>query len=77
MLLTEHHLEFLSLKKGDTQARLSLYLSKCHIVGNHMSQLINKELCVTTIESPLKKGTWGYDAFSVVYVAMQRYAQPG
>ena len=28
MLLTEHHLEFLSLKGGYT-------LSKCHIVGNH------------------------------------------
>ena len=38
-LLTEHHLEFLSLKR-DSQARLSLHLSKCHIVGNHMSQLI-------------------------------------
>ena len=38
-LLTEHHLEFLSLK-GAAQARLSLYLSKCHIVGNHVSGLI-------------------------------------
>ena len=38
-LLTEHHLEFLSLK-GATEARLSLHLSKCHIVGNHMSRLI-------------------------------------
>ena len=32
-LLTEYHLEFLSLK-GGCQAHLSLYLSKCHIVGN-------------------------------------------
>ena len=38
-LLTEHHLEFLSLKKA-AEARLSLHMSKCHIVGNHMSQLI-------------------------------------
>ena len=38
-LLTEHYLEFLSLK-GDAQARLSLHLLKCHIVGNHMSWLI-------------------------------------
>ena len=38
-LLTQHHLEFLSLKGGCT-ARLSLHLSKCHIVGNHMSWLI-------------------------------------
>ena len=37
-LLTEHHLEFLSLKEA-AQARLSLHLSKCHIVGNYMSWL--------------------------------------
>ena len=37
-LLTEHHLEFLSLMEV-AQAGLSLHLSKCHIVGNHMSQL--------------------------------------
>ena len=35
-LLTEHHFVFLSLK-GGCKAHLSLYLSKCHIVGNHMS----------------------------------------
>ena len=33
-LLTEHNLEEVS------QARLSLHLSKCHIVGNQMSRLI-------------------------------------
>ena len=38
-LLTEHHLEFLSLK-GAAQARLSLRMSKCHIVGNLTSRLI-------------------------------------
>ena len=38
-LLTEHHLEFLGLKGGCT-ARLSLHLSKYHIVGNYMSRLI-------------------------------------
>ena len=37
-LMTEHHLEFLSIKE-DIEARLSLHLSKCHIVGNHMSRL--------------------------------------
>ena len=37
-LLTEHHLEFLNLKVA-AQAGLSLHLSKCHIVGNHMSRL--------------------------------------
>ena len=37
-LLTEHHLEFLSLKE-EAQTRLSLHLSKCQIVGNLMSRL--------------------------------------
>ena len=37
MLLTDYHLEFLSKKKETIQAHLSLHLSKCHIVGNHMS----------------------------------------
>ena len=37
-LLTEHHLEFLSLK-GAAQARLSLHLSKSHIVENHVLRL--------------------------------------
>ena len=37
-LLTEHHLEFLSLKEV-AQAHLSLHLLKCHIVGNHMPWL--------------------------------------
>ena len=34
-LLTERPLELLSLK-GAAQTRLSLHLSECHIVGNHM-----------------------------------------
>ena len=38
-LLTEHHLEFLSLKEA-AEASLSLHLSKCHIVGNLMHCLI-------------------------------------
>ena len=37
-LLTEHHLEFLSLKEA-AQARLNLHMSKYHIVGNHVSRL--------------------------------------
>ena len=37
-LLTEHHLELLSLKEA-AAARLSLHMSKYHIVGNHMSRL--------------------------------------
>ena len=39
-LLTEHHLEFFSDQREAAQARLSLHLSKCQIVGNHMSQPI-------------------------------------
>ena len=39
-LLTEYNLEFLSLKEA-AQARLSVHMSKCHIVGNHMSRLIS------------------------------------
>ena len=38
-LLNEHHLEFLSLKGGYTEARPSLNLSKCQIVGNLMLRL--------------------------------------
>ena len=38
-LLNKQHVEFLSLKKA-AQARLSLHLSKCHIVVNQMSRLI-------------------------------------
>ena len=37
-LLSEQHLECLSYKEA-TQARLSLFMSKCHIVANHMTRL--------------------------------------
>ena len=37
-LLTEQHLEFLSLKEA-AEARPSLLLSKCQIVGNHLPGL--------------------------------------
>ena len=43
------------LKKGDAQARLSLHLSKCHIVGNHMSRLILIKL--TSVIVSLKSRT--------------------
>ena len=39
-LLTEHHVEFLSLKRKAAEARPSLHMSKCHIVGNHMHWLM-------------------------------------
>ena len=38
-LLTEHYLELLSLKKA-AEARPSLHLSKCQIVGNYTPRLI-------------------------------------
>ena len=38
-LLTEHHLKFLSFKEA-AEARPSLHMSKCHIVGNLMPWLI-------------------------------------
>ena len=37
-LLTEHHLQFVALKKA-AQARLGLHLPKYHIVGKHMPRL--------------------------------------
>ena len=39
MPLIEHHLEFLSLNEA-AQTSMSLHVSKCHIVVNHMPQLI-------------------------------------
>ena len=53
-LLTEYHFEFLSLKGGCTvsEARLNLHLSKCHIVGNHMSWLIFK-MFFSSVGSPI------------------------
>ena len=42
-LLTEHHFEFLSLIGGCTGSS-EYSLSKCHIVGNIMSQLIFKHV---------------------------------
>ena len=39
-LLTENHFKFLS-KKEAAEARPSLHMSKCHIVGNLMSHLIS------------------------------------
>ena len=38
-LLSEHQLEKINFKMLAAQARLSLNLSKCHIVENHMLRL--------------------------------------
>ena len=54
-LLTEHHLEFLSYKKA-AQVRLSLLLSKCHIVGNLMHRLTDYTVTdIWTVKLPLSK----------------------
>ena len=42
-LLTEHHLEFLSLK-GGCRGSSSLHLSKCQIVGNQMLNVLTDPL---------------------------------
>ena len=49
-LLIELNLEFLSLT-GGAEARLSLHLSKCHIVGNHMLRLIYDVQVLITLSS--------------------------
>ena len=51
-LLTEHHLEFLSLKGGCTCSSEST-LIKCHIVENHTSRLI---LCLCLLQEEMKLG---------------------
>ena len=52
-LLSERYLEFLSLKLREAaQAHLNLHLSKCHMVGNHMSQLyfVYSTFCLPELE---------------------------
>ena len=47
-LLTEHYLEFLSLKGGCTGSSESTLFKMPHIVGNHMSRRLI--LCLTTAD---------------------------
>ena len=50
-LLTEHHLEFLSIKDA-AETRPSLHMSKCHIVENLMHWLIiNSFSCMHRIKA--------------------------
>ena len=44
-LLTEHYLEFLSLKGGCRGSSESTVMSKCHIVGNLMHWLLFNVCC--------------------------------
>ena len=51
-LLTKQHFEVLCLKGGCTGLSMSTYdMSKCHIVGNHMSRL--KCLALTLHVAPM------------------------
>ena len=65
-LLTEHHFEFLPLK-GTAQARLSLHLSKCHIVGNHMSRLIKSQFRRLLYLSSHFKYSVRFDAYILIW----------
>ena len=52
MLLTEHHLEFLSSKGGCTGLS-ELHLSKCQVVGNLKPRLkLCQDQCIGSITSP-------------------------
>ena len=53
-LMTEQHLEFLSLKGGCTGLSESM-LAKCHIFGNHMSHFIQLDHDDISSESTLVK----------------------
>ena len=54
-LLTEHHLEFLSLKKA-AEARPNLHLSKCRTVGNLMPQLnLRRAICCLFLRELIAK----------------------
>ena len=54
-LLTEHHLEA-------AQARLSLHLSKCHIVGNLMPRLIGWFMSRSTWFKSFQEYNSNYDS---------------
>ena len=78
-LLTEHHLEFLSLKE-EAQTRLSLHLSKCQIVGNLMPRLnytfelmlnVQKHFSVKFGHFSLGHISWGEKVLSSVYAKAQ------
>ena len=45
-LLSEQHFEFLSYE-GAAQTRLCLHMSKCHIIGNHVSWLNLEDIIPT------------------------------
>ena len=66
-LLTEHHLEFLSLK-GASEARPSLHLSKCQIVGNLNQRLIG-ELTLKMSRTYAESMT-GYFSFALFMISL-------
>ena len=66
-LLTEHHLEFLSLK-GGCRGSSELYLSKCQIVGNLMWRLIFLFLGVKLALSPEKADVPHQTGSNLIYL---------
>ena len=63
-LLTDHQLEFQSLKRGCTSLSEST-LVKYHIVGSHMSQLI-LSLCLPGVDHVLTLGDFDLTRFNIL-----------
>ena len=66
-LLAEHYLEFLSLKEGCTGSSES-NLSKCHIIGNHMSRIIIIEVIL------MKNENWCVDQSINSYISADPFS---
>ena len=65
-LLTEKYLEFLSLKGGCTGSSES-YLSKCHIVGNHVTAQFMAFSLGGNMGSQKDSDMTGYEYFCYVF----------
>ena len=75
-LLTEHHLEFLSLKGGCIYLSESAHVKMPYIVGNHMSQLIcsfgsETSIFVTSIATKEETGNFGLKANTTNVMLLQ------
>ena len=65
-LLTEQHLEFLSLKGGSTGSSESIRV-KCHIVGNHISRLNAGHYRWFAISDPRLYAEWAIGSSITMY----------
>ena len=75
-LLTEQHLEFVSLKGGCTGSAQSIHV-KVHIVGNHMSLLkYTEQLYKTCYFGPLDKSGLRISTKYMLYVSF-KHGQTG